>query len=167
MTAESYISLVSRWRNELTEMSARFLHDEEAAQDVVQEALTKLWLVWERLQTKEDAERMAWRLTKNECINWVRSQGVRQHVELQATEVESFHAPIDEQAEVRELRRALERVIGRLTPTRQRLWLMFAEKRMKPAEIAAVTGRSPAAIRKLLGQIREEIREVLRKGGYI
>ena len=137
MTAESYISLASRWRPELLNISILFLHDEEAAQDVVQEALTKLWLFWGRLPEQADAERMARRLTKNECINWLRSQGARQHVGLQAKGVENLHAQDEEQTETAELRRALDRVTERLTPTRQRLWLMFTEKGMKPAEIAA------------------------------
>ena len=160
--------VTQRMRPCLLRLAAKLLPKTEDAEDAVQEALLHLWTMWAELPTEADAERMACRLTKNECINVLRSARTRRMSPLFDKETQhtaEIHA--DATLEEDEVRVALERAIRQLPRKERLLWEMHTEAQMGTAEIAAATAMNQKSVSAMLSAARQRIRKTLRKGGFI
>ncbi len=160
--------VTKRMRPCLLRLAARLLPKTEDAEDAVQEALVRLWIMWAELPTKADAERMAVRLTKNECINVLRSARKRYTSSLFDEEMShTADSYVDGTLEEKEIRVALERAVRNLPPKEKLLWEMHTEAQMGTAEIAAATAMNQKSVSAMLSAARQRIRKTLRKGGFI
>jgi RNA polymerase sigma-70 factor (ECF subfamily) len=163
MKAEMFTSVVSRLRPRLLSLALQFDADSDAAEDAVQEALMRLWTAWEGLAEEADAERLAARLTKHACIDAYRRRQQQQSVELE----DVITATAENIVQEAELQQALERAVATLSPTKRRLWTMFAEAQMDSAQIAAATGIAVRSVSSMLSTARHQIVESLKKGGML
>ena len=64
-----FTDTVTRLRPRLIALARNILHDDEDAADAVQDALTSLWRMGDRVQTDTDAERLVIRITRNVSLN--------------------------------------------------------------------------------------------------
>ncbi len=169
MTPAEFTSIAPSLRPRLLALGRSFFSDAEAAEDAVQEAMMKLWKVWEQLPSATDAERLAVRLTKHSCISGMRSQHKGQIVPLearQATDITSSAAASDSLYE-REVREAVAHAIEQLRPSERRLWMMFAEAQMDATQIASATGIGVRTVSSMLSTARNKIKNELKKGGIL
>ena len=145
-----------------------FFSSEEAAEDVAQETMIRLWKAWDTLPSPGEAERLAVRIAKHECINVWRREQRRPHTTLTISKVES-HPASDEAhtIEESELAEAIRQAAQTLRKSEGRLWRMFAEAGMPPSEIALAAGISVRTVSSMLSHARHHIYNVLKEGGYI
>ena len=128
----------------------------------------RMWTVWTRIPSAADAERLAVRLTKNACIDHLRTAHNRHtasanHLDETASTVSDTSYSLEE----RELREVLWQAAEHLPRREKELWRMHTEAAMGVAEIAAATGIRPRSVSAMLSTARRRIYETLKKGGYI
>ncbi len=145
-----------------------FFSAAEQAEDVAQETMIRLWKAWLTLAVPSDAERLAVRIAKHECIDLWRSRQRHPHAAFSVSHELSLSAFGEGQTlEERELTEALRRAALSLPRAEQRLWRMFAEAQMQTSEISTATGINVRTVSAMLSHARRHIYNVLKEGGYI
>ena len=69
MQATEFNHVASHLRPRLLEAARQILHDEDEAEDAVQDALVSLWRWRERVDTQRDVEPLLQRILRNCCLN--------------------------------------------------------------------------------------------------
>ena len=155
-------------RSRAKQIGLSFFKEEEAAEDVAQETIISLWKAWGTLSSPLEAERLAIRIAKHECIDAWRREQRRPHSSLTISHETALPASEEGQTlEESELKEALRRATGTLRRSEQRLWRMFAEAQMDTREIAIATGINARTVSAMLSHARGHIYNVLKEGGYI
>ncbi|MBR3858321.1 MAG: sigma-70 family RNA polymerase sigma factor [Bacteroidaceae bacterium] len=155
-------------RSRAKQIGLSFFKEEEAAEDVAQETIISLWKAWGTLSSPLEAERLAIRIAKHECINVWRREQRRPHSPLTTShEVTLTASNEDHTLEESELKAALHKATQTLRRSEQRLWRMFAEAQMDTREIAIATGINARTVSAMLSHARGHIYNVLKEGGYI
>ena len=155
-------------RSRAKQIGLSFFKEEEAAEDVAQETIISLWKAWGTLSSPLEAERLAIRIAKHECVNVWRREQRRPHSPL--TTSHEVTLPASEEGhtlEKSELKAALHKATQTLRRSEQRLWRMFAEAQMDTREIAIATGINARTVSAMLSHARGHIYNVLKEGGYI
>ena len=168
METQEFAHLAPALRTKARAVAEAFSDDRETAEDVAQETMIRLWNAWQTLPSPQDAERLAVRLAKHECINVWRREQRRPHTTLTVSHEATHPAPHEEHSlEESELMEAIRRAAGTLRRSEQRLWRMFAEAGMQPQEIASASGISTRTVSSMLSRARHIIYNILKEGGYI
>lgn len=155
-------------RTKAKQIGLSFFKEEEAAEDVAQETIISLWKAWGTLSSPLEAERLAIRIAKHECIDVWRREQRRPHSPLTASHEVTLPASDEDQTlEESELKAALHKATQTLRRSEQRLWRMFAEAQMDTREIAIATGINARTVSAMLSHARGHIYNVLKEGGYI
>ncbi len=179
--------MAHRMRPRLMQLGRSFFHDEELAEDAVQEALLRLWLLRERLgaQTfslatdadgdvrvpetggddRAPKEALLVRLMKNVCVSeWRRRQ------KHGAMSVEVMGGVLSEETQPMaddDNQRMLQQAIRSLSTQEQRLFRMRHELGMDVPQIAAATGMLSRSVSHVVSVARHKIVEQLKKGGIL
>ena len=155
-------------RTKAKQIGLSFFKEEEAAEDVAQETIISLWKAWDTLSSPLEAERLAIRIAKHECVNVWRREQRRPHSPLTTSHEVTLPASNEDQTlEESELKAALHNATQTLRRSEQRLWRMFAEAQMDTREIAIATGINARTVSAMLSHARGHIYNVLKEGGYI
>ena len=155
-------------RTKAKQIGLNFFKEEEAAEDVAQETIISLWKAWGTLSSPLEAERLAIRIAKHECVNVWRREQRRPHSPLTTSHEVTLPASNEDQTlEESELKAALHNATQTLRRSEQRLWRMFAEAQMDTREIAIATGINARTVSAMLSHARGHIYNVLKEGGYI
>ena len=155
-------------RSRAKQIGLSFFKEEEAAEDIAQETNISLWKAWGTLSSPLEAERLAIRIAKHECVNVWRREQRRPHSPLTTShEVTLPASNEDHTLEESELKAALHKATQTLRRSEQRLWRMFAEAQMDTREIAIATGINARTVSAMLSHARGHIYNVLKEGGYI
>ena len=168
MKHAEFASLAPILRLKAKHIAGDFFTSTEDAEDVAQETMIRLWKAWQTLSSPSDAERLAVRIAKHECIDVWRSRQRRPQTTLTISQEVSHPAFGEDQSlEERELAEALRQAAGTLNKSEGRLWRMFAEAQMETSEIASATGINVRTVSSMLSHARHHIYNVLKEGGYI
>lgn len=147
MTTEEFKQEAATIRLQLANQARRYLGDADEAEDVVQDALLRLWLMHSQLEVP--MERMAAVVVRNLCIDHLRRQKSRETVE-QLTD--AAQPAVDERID-----RVLA-IIDTLPPLQQTILRLRHMEGMELRDIAALTGSSEVAVRKVLSRARQAVR---------
>lgn len=155
-------------RSRAKQIGLSFFKEEVAAEDIAQETIISLWKAWGTLSSPLEAERLAIRIAKHECVNVWRREQRRPHSPLTTSHEVTLPASEEGQTlEENELKAALHKATQTLRRSEQRLWRMFAEAQMDTREIAIATGINARTVSAMLSHARGHIYNVLKEGGYI
>lgn len=168
MEHTEFARLAPALRRKAKTVGRDFFKEEEPAEDVAQETMIRLWKAWPSLSSPLEAERLAIRIAKHECIDMWRREQRRPHSPLTTSHETALPASEEGHTlEESELKEALRRATGTLRRSEQRLWRMFAEAGMAPKEIAIATGINVRTVSSMLSHARHIIYNILKEGGYI
>lgn len=155
MTQETYIELAEKQRPMLKRLAASFLHNEEEAEDVVQESLLRLWLLRERMASAQDFNPLAVRITKNVCISLWRQRQSQVTVPLEA--IASLESSCEPPGIVeKENNQMLRQAIAGLPPSERRIFQLWRQG-MSIQEISTITGTKPRTVSSMLSLARKKI----------
>jgi RNA polymerase sigma-70 factor (ECF subfamily) len=149
MTTEEFEIEIVRLRPKLIEKARRYLRDDDEAEDVVQDALCRLWQMCDRLHLPMDALAMV--LTRNLCINKLQRQ--KPTVSLGQHQAEGDNTSNHQRVE------RMMSIIETLPELQQLILRLHHMEGMKTRDIAEMTQMSEAAIRKALSRARMMVRE--------
>jgi RNA polymerase sigma-70 factor (ECF subfamily) len=146
-------------RGRLRAVAVRMLGSPDDADDVLQEA----WLRWSAADRAEIANPAAWltTVTSRLCLDRLRARGRRSEAPLEVVaEVPSGEAgPVDEAELAESVDAALLVVLDLLSPA-ERLCFVLHDLFGTPFDdIAAITGRTPAAVRQLASRGRRRVQQ--------
>ncbi len=161
MTTQEYEEIAHRMRPRLMQLGRSFFHDEELAEDAVQETLLRLWLLKERV---EISEALLIRLMKNVCVSeWRRQKHGGISVKVMGGVLSEEAQPMADD----DNQRMLQKAIRSLSPQERRLFRMRHELGMDVPQIAAATGMLTRSVSHVISVARRKIVEQLKKGGIL
>lgn len=162
MTEQEFEHTAQRMRPRLLEVGRSFFGSEAQAEDAVQEALVRLWLLRNKVDDMSHAEALLVRMVKNVCVGMWREHRRQKSLRndcMLATSVQ----PMADDDNVR----VLQQIVSRLQPSEQRLFRMRQELNMDIPQIAATTGIHPRSVSVIISNARKKIIEQLKKGGIL
>ncbi|MBU1368238.1 MAG: RNA polymerase sigma factor [Bacteroidetes bacterium] len=160
MTAEEFQDTVFGFKNKLYRLSLRLLSDTDEAADAVQEVYLKLWKMREKLHQYKSKEALAMTLTKNLCLDEIKSKK-RQHVRLQEHDQLSYSQTPESITELHDAVAKVNQLIDKLPPQQKIVIQLRDIEQYDFEEIAAITSMSLNAVRANLSRARKQIREQL------
>lgn len=161
MTASEFEHIALQMRPQMMRVALSFFHNEEDAEDAVQEVLLKMWKRdW---HPDDDIKAMAIVATKNQCVSLARKKRLRQHLSLE----DSIRKPLasndaDEGIIAQEQSRRIEQAISTLSRSEQRIIRLKQEKDIDANEIALITGIQVKSVRSMLSMARKKLIERLK-----
>lgn len=158
MELEAFQTTVWPLRGKLLQISLRLTQDRADAEDIVQEVLLRLWNIRSKLDLYHSVEALAVQVTKNLALDRLRRRK-RPEGEVERLVLDSGSKDPAEQLEERDAAACICRLIGQLPVLQQTIIRMKDVEGYEIAEIAAITGAAPEAIRVNLSRARKKIRE--------
>jgi RNA polymerase sigma-70 factor (ECF subfamily) len=160
MTAKEFCNRVLPMKDKLFRLSRRILNNAEDAEDAVQEVFYKLWMKNEELDSFKSLEAFALVVTKNFCLDRVKSKSY-QNSELTVVNEPVEHLSPGQMAEQKNEVEEVHRIVGRL-PEQQRLILHLRDiEGLEYDEIEQIMEMNATAVRVNLSRARKAIREQL------
>ncbi|GAA0871932.1 sigma-70 family RNA polymerase sigma factor [Gangjinia marincola] len=162
MNQEAFLTLFTPVQDKMYRFALRLLSSKEAAQDAVQEVMTKLWNKRERIKGYTNPQAFAMTMTKNYCLDQLKLK--------QNNTMRIVHSNYEDQgrnpaaiAEVKDELDFVRKIMDQL-PEQQQMVLQLRDiEQQEFKEIAEVLEMSETAIRVTLSRARKKIREELLK----
>lgn len=160
MTTKEFEHIVLKIRPQMVRVALDFFHNEEDAEDAVQNVLFKMWK--REWKPDDNVAALAIRATKNECVSMARKQRLRLHLSIE-DEARSLTSSqeADQDILTRERRAMIETAINNLTRSEQRIIRLTQDKGLNAEEIAIVTGIKLPSVRSMLSMARKKLIEQL------
>lgn len=161
MTTTEFEHISQQLRPQMMRVALDFFHNEEDAEDAVQDVLLKMWKRdW---KPDDDIKALAIRATKNQCVSMARKQRLRHVVPLENGAHECISSVEADQAILtREQRMMIEFAISTLTHSEQRIIRLKQDKGLDAEQISIITGIKLASVRSMLSMARKKLIEKLK-----
>ena len=163
MLARDFKTDVLPISNKLLRFANQILQNEEEAKDVLQDVFLKLWQKRDDLDKVENLEAFAYRMTRNRCLDMIRS---RRTISIESLKKVKF--PEEESSDTDHLDLAnsvdlVKRIIAEL-PDLQRTAIHLRDiEQLEFEEIAEATQMNVNAIRVNLSRARKKVRDEILK----
>lgn len=145
----------------MKQTAAVILHDDDLANDAVQDTFVRLWRMRWRLGLMKDPQGYSIRTLRNLCIDMLRREKQRQK-DLEAAATEMHIRQYDEDTDNAEQRfRQVEKAITTLPQQQQQIIEMKYIKQLSIREIAQLTGLSETNITTQLSRAYASLRDNL------
>ena len=162
MEAETFKQRFLSFHPKLYRIALALVESPEDAEDILQEAYTKLWSKRDSLEAVQQPEAFAVTIVRNLCLDFLRSPRSNSRSEpLEAITLPSEDSP-DRQVEQRDQLRQVRRLIEELPPNQRQVIRLRGMEDCSLEEIAQITGFSDANVRTLLSRARKYIKEKLK-----
>ncbi|MGM9753098.1 MAG: RNA polymerase sigma factor [Candidatus Cryptobacteroides sp.] len=164
MTRTEIENILTAQRGRLLNLAQRFIKVSDSAayaENIVQEALTELWMLFESGYKIRNAEALAVKITKTVCVKHYRRQKLR----TSAIEGKDFSGgtSASERVEMLEAIETRNYLWSHLNETQKRYLQMRDEEAMTLDEIALATGHPKVSIKATISQARKTMYELLKK----
>ena len=161
MNVTEFEHIARELRPQMLRVALDFFHNEEDAEDAVQEVLLKMWQrEWSADTPSVDSEQfraLTIKATKNQCVSMARKQRLRQHLSLEdAARGEPSPGGADEALLTRERHLMIELAISTLTRSEQRI-IRLTQRGLEADEIAVLTGIKLNSVRSMLSMARKKL----------
>ena len=165
MTIKAFEQLANDVRPRLIKLCERFLAEQqmvEEAEDIVQDALFRLWQMGEQLDSYKSLEALAVTITKNVCVDHLRHQSMRLEP-LEGTDIQDFRKA-DQNLITQDMETIIQLALSQLPATQRRMLEMRAEG-MNLDEISTICNTTKQSTKTMISAARRAVLEILRKGG--
>ncbi len=164
MTREKFNEYVLKQSRKLYGFAFRILHNQEEAEDAVQEVFIKLWRMGEKLDNYTSIDALATTMIKNYCIDQIRKQKhlKNDHNEIAGYQLNTSPSPHD-QLENIEADTIIQRIIGDLDEKYRLVIELRDIEGLSYEEIADKTGQNINTLRVTISRARGFVREEYNK----
>jgi RNA polymerase sigma-70 factor (ECF subfamily) len=170
MTKEEFKTRVLPFKGKLFRLAVTMLNNRQEAEDIIQDVYLKLWNMREELSRYDSIEALAVTMTKNLCLDKLRSYRNRKQNDSGLEHMKLSTTGRPDPAETVELNQSMQYVheIIRELPDQQRMIIHLRDiEQHTYEEIAEVTGLKINNIRVALSRARKSVRkEYLKKENY-
>lgn len=165
MNENNLITTFTRGRSKLLRMARQMLDNREDADDVLQEAFSRLWPRAKQLRTLVEAEKVATVTVRNLSIDQLRRQS--DHATEDLTEIQNdpaLSSEPDQEQERREQYHLVKQIIEqRLSPQQRKILKMHDIEGLGYDEIAKLEQMQESAVRMQLSRARKTVRDCYNK----
>lgn len=155
MTEKQFETLARSLRPALHAAACRITADRMSADDVVQDAMLKLWSLRDRLDSLRSVDAFAMVVVRHLALNSLRSSGTHRLADLADDDISIPSA--EEELLEREQRQNVDRILGSLPDAQQTLIRLRHIEGYDNAAIAALLGSTEGAVRTALSRARRHI----------
>ena len=160
MNLEEFKKQVLPLKNKLYRFANRLLEDHEESEDMVQEALIKLWNRRDSLDEYRSVEALAMVTTRNLCLDRLKRRKIVSE-SMKDLKDEIYDSRDEQASDLRDLVRKIHEIIQTL-PEQQRSVMQLRDiEGYDFEEIAEILGMNENAVRVNLSRARKKIRETL------
>ena len=163
MNAEQYEAVFYKMKDKLYRYALRFVKDGEAAEDVVQDVMYKLWQKRQEVDGIDNLEAWLMVLTRNRSLDILRKNKDNQ-VNIDEAYTVSDTAPIpDKQMENADLMEQLKLCLNQLPEKQRTIFHLREIEQMTYEEICTSTGFTLDDVKVSLFRARKHIQRMLSK----
>jgi RNA polymerase sigma-70 factor (ECF subfamily) len=149
--------------SKLLRFALHLMQDEEEARDVIQDIFLKLWQKRDSLERVDNIEAFAMRVTRNRCMDLLRSKQVMSNSHEQLKRGKEAYQNLQEEIELSETALLIRKLIRQLPDIQQTVMFLRDVEQYEFEEIARVTDINVNAIRVILSRARKKVRDELLK----
>lgn len=160
MTGDQYLITISGFRNKLFRVAKRLLISKEEAEDAVQEVLLKLWKQRHNIQTYRNVEAYAVTMTKNYCLDRLKSKQA-QNLKLIHSNYKDSSVALQRQIEAKDSVEWIEKLMSELPKQQQLIVHLRDIEHYEFSEIAKILQMNETAVRVNLSRARKTLRQQL------
>ncbi|ALI99121.1 RNA polymerase sigma factor [Rufibacter tibetensis] len=163
MDLQEFKTKVLPAKQKLYRMALFLLQNKEEAEDILQDVFLKLWSNKHKLHAYASIEAFAMSITKNLCLDKIKSRKHKHMVDVVGMELDSAEANPYQRYELTDQVNKVHELV-KLLPEQQRLILHLRDvEGYAYEEIEQVTGVNVNAIRVALSRARKSVRDGLLK----
>ena len=151
MTTEEFKLQAVSLRDRLMDVARQYLGDSDEAEDIVQDAMLKLWLM--RADLRAPLSGIGSVVTRNLCIDCLR----KRMKTIDIAQLREEDIPEDKGEEIEQMLK----IIDTLPSTQRTILKMRHLQGMAMSEIAQVMGATEPAVRQILSRARKSVRRKL------
>lgn len=163
MLASEFKKSVLPLSNKLLRFALYLIQDEEEARDAVQDIFLKLWQKRDSLDRVENIEAFAMRMTRNRCLDLLRSRNAAIIGNQRLKKVQEEYQNLQKEIELSESASMIKKLISQLPAIQQTIMFLRDVEQYEYEEIAKITEMNVNAIRVVLSRARMKVREELFK----
>lgn len=169
--ATAYATLFSTYFQRLCRYAMRFVHDDDAAEDLVQDCFLRLYERRGQL-TATSLSSLLFTMVRNRCLNYLKHQVLVEGYQVDALRQQAGSEQLyaldmtgnaDAAVLYDDLKRQLNAVIDSLPPRTREVFAMSRYDGMKNKEIAATLGISEKVVEKHISKALAALRSGLRR----
>ena len=160
---QAFKALFQKYYSPMCHFARQFLHDSQMAEETVQELFVHLWEKRQSLTIETSVKHYFFRSIRNQCLNQIQHQKVRQqyasHVmewSQQEADPEQYYIEVD-------LIKRIEKSIESLPPKRQEIFRLSREQGLKYKEIADQLNISIKTVEAQMGLALKHLRDELKE----
>lgn len=158
MKEQEFVEVVSSFKDKAFRLARRLLVTKELAEDAVQELYIKLWERKKELSKIVNMEAFAMRITKNYCLDLLKSKSAN-NISLQQIFYEPSHDHLQKSLEADDNVTSIQKAMNSLSE-KERLVLQLRDIEGYDFEaIADILGGTPATVRVRLSRARKALKE--------
>lgn len=162
MNQIEFIKTINPFKNKLFRLAKRLLISNDEAQDACQEILVKLWNKKEDLQNFKSIEAFAMTLTKNYCLDELKSKKSN-NLRIENYEFENKNNNLEKDLEISDSLNWIKKAIDKL-PEQQKIIIQLRDiEQYEFEEIAEILQMNQTAIRVALSRARNTIKDFMTK----
>ncbi|WP_181307199.1 RNA polymerase sigma factor [Rufibacter sp. XAAS-G3-1] len=163
MDLQEFKTRVLPAKQKLYRMALFLLQNKEEAEDILQDVFLKLWANKHKLHAYASIEAFAMSITKNLCLDKLKSRKHKYMVDVVGMELDSLEANPYQRYELADQVSKVQELL-KLLPEQQRLILHLRDvEGYAYEEIEQITGINVNAIRVALSRARKSVRDGLLK----
>lgn len=157
-----FINLVQPFKDKLYRLAHRLLVSAEEAEDVTQEMLLRLWTKKEILNQYKSVEAFAMTMTKNYCLDQLKSKRAS-HLKIEKADFVDNSTQLSNQLESNDSLNWIDKIMKQL-PEQQKLVIQLRDiEQYDFNTIAEMLEMNETAVRVTLSRARKTIREKMLK----
>lgn len=157
-----FINLVQPFKDKLYRLAHRLLVSTEEAEDVTQEMLLRLWTKKEILNQYKSVEAFAMTMTKNYCLDQLKSKRAS-HLKIEKADFVDNSTQLSNQLEANDSLNWIDKIMNQL-PEQQKLVIQLRDiEQYDFNKIAEMLDMNETAVRVTLSRARKTIREKMLK----
>jgi RNA polymerase sigma-70 factor (ECF subfamily) len=168
-TPRTLEDVMEQYQSALLRYATRVLNNEDAAQDVVQEAFIRLHGNWEKV-SERGVPLKGWlfRTTHNAAVDYIRRESRRRSLhQRQAVQIEPYAADCDDERDRAERQALVLQHLNTLKPKEREVLVLRLQEEMSYREIAAVLKRSEGYVGTLIHSATRKLSQSLRQAGVV
>jgi RNA polymerase sigma-70 factor (ECF subfamily) len=163
MLASEFKKSVLPLSSKLLRFAIHLTQDEEEARDAIQDIFLKLWQKKESLDRVENIEAFAMQMTRNRCLDLLRSKNSTFNGNQRLKQEKEEHQNLQREIELSETASLIKKLISRLPDIQQTVMFLRDVEQYEFEEIARITEMNVNAIRVVLSRARKKVRDELLK----
>lgn len=159
MNARDFKTNVLPLSNKMLRFATHFLKNEDEAKDVVQDVFLKLWQKRDDLHAVENMEAFTMRITKNRCIDAIRSAKSVPMDDATDRKLKAETVDVHLKYDQMESAEQIKTLIGRLPDLQRTIMQLRDIEQLSYEEIAEIMELNANAIRVNLSRARKKVRD--------